>query len=291
MRKLHVVTFAFALTVSVMSCAVAAALPTVTELIESMQYHHPYTQAIAEGEIQSGADIDIALSEFDPFIEQQTSSRVSGYYDGLALQQRAIKPLQSLNASVYTEYRVSDGDFPVYEQEYETLSGGEASVGISLSLLKNREVDKRRVGVRNARLAAQQWQSEAQDLLNSFLHKGLTEYLLWYESALQVISVESLLSRAAERERALSTRVEKGDLARATLTEFKANILEQRLLVAKLKQKRNAHARTLSYYWRDTQGEMIPITETKLSEDIHWPFSVSTSQISQLRKQITQHLS
>ncbi|WP_338456799.1 TolC family protein [uncultured Alteromonas sp.] len=289
MRKLHVVTFAFALTVSVMSCAVAAALPTVTELIESMQYHHPYTQAIAEGEIQSGADIDIALSEFDPFIEQQTSSRVSGYYDGLALQQRAIKPLQSLNASVYTEYRVSDGDFPVYEQEYETLSGGEASVGISLSLLKNREVDKRRVGVRNARLAAQQWQSEAQDLLNSFLHKGLTEYLLWYESALQVISVESLLSRAAERERALSTRVEKGDLARATLTEFKANILEQRLLVAKLKQKRNAHARTLSYYWRDTQGEMIPITETNLSADIHWPFSVSTSQISQLRKQITQH--
>ena len=184
---------------------------------------------------------------------------------------------------------MSDGDFPVYEQEYETLSGGEASVGISLSLLKNREVDKRRVGVRNARLAAQQWEAEAQDLLNSFLHKGLTEYLLWYESALQVISVESLLSRAAERERALSTRVEKGDLARATLTEFKANILEQRLLVAKLKQKRNAHARTLSYYWRDTQGEMIPITETKLSADIHWPFSVSTSQISQLRKQITQH--
>ncbi|MDO6567881.1 TolC family protein [Alteromonas sp. 1_MG-2023] len=289
MRKLAVFSLALVFSFPWVSPAKAASLPSVAELIESMQYHHPYTQAIAEGEIQSGADIDIALSEFDPYIEQQTSSRISGYYDGLALQQRAIKPLESLNASVYTEYRVSDGDFPVYEQEYETLSGGEASVGIALSLLKNREVDKRRIGVRNARLAAQQWEAEAQDLLNSFLHKGLTEYLLWYESALQVVSVESLLSRASERERALSTRVEKGDLARATLTEFKANVLEQRLLVAKLKQKRNGHARTLSYYWRDKQGEMIPVRETKLSPNIQWPFSVNDTQVAQLRQQISQH--
>lgn len=282
-------SFVLGLCLSLPVKAYDESFPTVTTLIQAMQYHHPYTQAIAEGEIQSRADIDIALGEFDPFIEQETSSRVSGYYDGLALQQRVIKPLESLNASIFTEYRISDGDFPVYEQEYETLSGGEASVGVSLSLLKNRSVDKRRVGLKNARLAAQQWEAQAQSLLNSFLYKGISEYLLWYESALQVQSVESLLSTAAQRERALSTRVERGDLARATLTEFKANILEQRLLVAKLKQKRNGHAQSLAFYWRDNHGEILPILETSPPANIQWPFNVSDIQVATLRKNIGQH--
>lgn len=265
------------------------ALPTIATLVQAMRYHHPYTQAIAEGEVQNSANIDIAQSEFDPYIEQQTSTRISGYYDGMALQQRAIKPLESLNASVFTEYRISDGDFPVYEQDYETLSGGEASIGVSLSLLKNRKVDKRRVGLKNARLAAQQWDAEAQSLLNNFLYKGISEYLSWYESALQVQSVESLLSTAAEREKALTIRVEKGDLARASLTELKSNILEQRLLLAKLTQKRNGHAQTLSYYWRDKQGEILPIEESLPPTNIQWLFSVSDMQLARLRKKIDVH--
>ncbi|GAB2688673.1 TolC family protein [Aliiglaciecola aliphaticivorans] len=267
-----------------------APAPTVSELIQAMQYHHPYTQAIAEGEIQSSAEVDIALSEFDPFVEQQTSSRVSGYYDGLALQQRAVKPLSFFSGEVYTEYRIADGDFPIYEQEYETLSGGEASVGIAVSLLKNREVDKRRVWLKNARLAGMQWQAQAQELLNGFLYKGIAEYLSWYESALQVVEVESLLATATERDRALTTRVERGDLARATLTEFRANILEQRLLVAKLKQKRNGHAQSLSYYWRNSTGKMQSLVTTVTPPaNIEWPFHVTNTQIALLRKQIGQH--
>jgi len=41
----------------------------------------------------------IARSSFDPYIEQKTSSRVSGYYDGTNLTQRFSNPFEDFNGS------------------------------------------------------------------------------------------------------------------------------------------------------------------------------------------------
>lgn len=169
-------------------------------------------------------------------LSSKTNSRVSGYYDGTNLTQRFTNPIEDFNGSVFGEYRISDGDFPSYEGGYETLSAGEASVGVAISLLQNREIDKRRTELRNAGLATSQWQALATSLINDFIYKGIVEYIAWYESALQVSAVKELLATASEREKALVTRVEKGDLASIILTEFKANLLQQKLLLAELKQ-------------------------------------------------------
>lgn len=264
--------------------------PTLTALIQSMQFRHPYSLAIKEGGVQALADIDIAQSAFDPYLEQDSFSRVAGYYDGTSLQQRVIKPLENYNASLFSEYRIADGDFPVYEQEYKTLSGGEASVGVAFSLLKGRDIDKRRVGMKNARLQAELWQAEANLLLNDFIYKGVSDYLIWYESALQVQAVQALLDNAAEREKAIATRVKQGDLAKIALTEFRANILQQKLLVEKLKQKRDGYSQALSYYWRDPQGGVIAMTNTaNVPDDIEWPFWIGEGQLHTLRKQVAEH--
>ena len=55
--------------------------PTIEALINSMVNYHPYVLAINEGNYQAAAELEIARSSFDPFIEQKTKSRVSGYYD------------------------------------------------------------------------------------------------------------------------------------------------------------------------------------------------------------------
>jgi len=263
--------------------------PSIDALIQSMVNYHPYVRAINEGNYQAAAELEIARSSFDPFIEQKTSSRVSGYYDGTNLTQRFSNPFEDFNGSVYTEYRISDGDFPVYEADYETLSGGEASVGIAISLLKNRELDKRRTELANAGLATSQWQALATSLINDFVYKGVSEYVAWYESALQVNAVTELLNTATERERALVTRVEKGDLANVVLTEFKANILQQRLLLAELKQKRDAHAQMLSFYWRSPKGDMLIVDEANPPKDINWPFWVGNGQLMTLRNALRNH--
>lgn len=263
--------------------------PSISALIDSMVHYHPYVLAINEGNYQAAAELEIARSNFDPVIEQKTNSRVSGYYDGTNLTQRFTNPIEDFNGSVFGEYRISDGDFPSYEGGYETLSAGEASVGVAISLLQNREIDKRRTELKNAGLATSQWQALATSLINDFIYKGIVEYIAWYESALQVSAVKELLATASEREKALVTRVEKGDLASIILTEFKANLLQQKLLLAELKQKRDAHAQMLSFYWRSSTGDMLVINETTPPSDIQWPFWIGNGQLITLRNALRQH--
>ena len=263
--------------------------PSIEGLIESMVNYHPYVLAINEGNYQAAAELEIARSSFDPFIEQKTKSRVSGYYDGTNLTQRFTNPIEDYNASVFGEYRIAGGDFPSYEGYYATLSGGEASVGIAMSLLQNREIDKRRTALRNAGLASSQWQALASSLINDFVYKGVSEYIAWYESALQIDAVTELLNTASEREKALVTRVEKGDLASIVLTEFKANLLQQRLTLAELKQKRDMHAQMLSYYWRSPSGDMQAVKSDKPPKDINWPYWVGNGQLVTLRNALREH--
>ncbi|APE03233.1 multidrug transporter [Alteromonas mediterranea] len=263
--------------------------PSIEGLIESMVNYHPYVLAINEGNYQAAAELEIARSSFDPFIEQKTKSRVSGYYDGTNLTQRFTNPIEDYNASVFGEYRIAGGDFPSYEGYYDTLSSGEASVGIAMSLLQHREIDKRRTALRNAGLASSQWQALASSLINDFVYKGVSEYIAWYESALQIDAVTELLNTASEREKALVTRVEKGDLASIVLTEFKANLLQQRLTLAELKQKRDMHAQMLSYYWRSPSGDMQAVKSDKPPKDINWPYWVGNGQLVTLRNALREH--
>lgn len=263
--------------------------PTIEALVDSMVNYHPYVQAINEGNYQAAAELEIARSSFDPFIEQKTKSRVSGYYDGTNLTQRFTNPIEDFNASVFGEYRIAAGDFPSYEGYYDTLSAGEASVGVAMSLLQNREIDKRRTELRNAGLATSQWQALATSLINDFVYKGVSEYIAWYESVLQIQAVTELLNTASEREKALVTRVEKGDLASIVLTEFKANLLQQRLTLAELKQKRDTHAQMLSFYWRSPTGEMLEINSDQPPTDLSWPFWIGNSQLVTLRNALRSH--
>ena len=106
---------------------------------------------------------------------------------------------------------------------------------------------------------------------------------------MQVNAVTELLNTATQRERALVTRVEKGDLANVVLTEFKANILQQRLLLAELKQKRGAHAQMLSFYWRSPKGDMLIVDEANPPKDINWPFWVGNGQLMTLRNALRNH--
>lgn len=263
--------------------------PSINDFIESMTRYHPYVLAINEGNYQAAAELEIARSNFDPFIEQKTKSRVSGYYDGTNLTQRFTNPVEDYNANVFTEYRIAGGDFPAYEGDYDTLSAGEASIGVAMSLLQNREIDKRRTELRNAGLATAQWEAQATSMINSFIYKGVNEYISWYESALQIKAVQNLLATAQQREKALSTRVEKGDLADIVLVEFQANLMQQRLLLAELTQKRDSHAQMLSFYWRSPQGDMLSFNADTPPNNIEWPFWVGDAQLIALRKALKQH--
>ena len=197
-----------------------AASPTVQELVAAIQSHHPeYLATLARTEQVAGERLE-AEAAFDVRLVQDTYARSSGYYDGSYAEQSVIQPIQSMNAEVFGSYRISDGEFPVYEAEYQTLDMGEASLGVLLSLLQNRETDKRRLTQVMAAWRFMEAESKQLAELNKLIYKGVSAYLSWYQSHRKVAVVKDLVALTRERITGVQTRVLSGDLAAINLTEF-----------------------------------------------------------------------
>lgn len=261
---------------------------TVPEFVKLIQLSHPYLAARIEEGQQREFAVRSARSEFDPTITQETASRLGGYYDGNYAAGRFEQPLQEMNARVYSEYRVSEGDFPSYEGDMRTLSAGEASLGVMLSLLRNNEIDKRRLELRNTKIAVEQWQAEYTNDVNELIFKGVKDYLYWYETALQVKTIGDLLDALARRRVAIATRVEQGDLPESELIEFDANALQQQIVLAELERKLAVLQQSLAFYIRDENGVMADTSSLKVTK-LEWPYAVNNQYIADLRRALLAH--
>ena len=260
-----------------------AASPTVQELVAAIQRHHPeYLATLARTEQVAGERLE-ADAALDVRLVQDTYARSSGYYDGSYAEQRVIQPIQSMNAEVFGSYRISDGEFPVYEAEYQTLDMGEASLGVRLSLLQNRETDKRRLTQVMAAWRFMEAESKQLAELNKLIYKGVSAYLSWYQSYRKVAVVKDLVALTRERITGVQARVLSGDLAAINLTEFETTLLRRQLMENEAEQQFQLARQRLSYFWRTAdspqyQGDAIDIPPS----NIDWPFRVEGSDASSL---------
>lgn len=289
MNKLFSVFFGFsALLVSV---GVVAREPVTAEkVLQSILSNHP---KLLELEAKSGQRLqDMAYAEaaFDIQLEQDTALRASGYYSGNYLSQRVVNPLGTANAKFKAEYRIGNGDFPYYEREYETLSGGEVNIGFAMSLLKNRETDKKRMAIEDTRVGLAQWDAEAALSLNELVYNGLSAYLDWYESHLNEQIYAALVEATKRRGDAIDTRVREGDLARITQTEFEVTVMHRELALQAARRKAAQAREKLTYYYRDSQFQPVESEAlTEVPDNIIWPWQTATVNPSSLTALIPRH--
>ena len=264
--------------------------PTVADLLTSLQQHHPKMLELEAKGMQQRYALEAASAAFDVQFEQQSAVRSSGYYDGSMASQRLIKPLPYGNTKLKAEYRLAGGNFPVYEAQYDTLSGGEASIGLTTSLLRNRDTDKKRMAISDAEIAIQEWQASSEQKQSQLFYDGLHTYLEWYKVHLVLQIYESLLDTTLTRRDAIAKRVEAGDMAAITLTEFDATVMSRRLALQSVYQKAEQARAKLAYYFRTDLFEPVPVSElTVAPQDIAWPWLLVPSDIQQFKQQLFSH--
>jgi outer membrane protein TolC len=234
--------------------------------------------------------VQAAEGAFDIRAEQNTKLKTSGFYDGNYLSQSLVKPLRFMGGRLTSEYRISDGSFADYDGEYETRSGGEASIGLGLSLLRDRDIDSRRVAVTNAKLSVQERNSQERLSINELLYKGLSRYLDWYETNLGFLVISELYETTKIREKVIKRRIDKGLLAAISLTEFNSILLNRLTAFQKAEQRFTVAQQGLRFYYRDNNGNMV-VTEklARPPNDILWPFSLSEEKIVQIEQELTAH--
>ncbi|MEM6850222.1 MAG: TolC family protein [Pseudomonadota bacterium] len=234
------------------------------DVLASSAEHFPsILESLAQLRAAEGKALS-AVGAFDLVFSVDGFDRVDGFWDGRIVDAQARQPLGPLGATVFGGYRISEGFFPIYEDEYFTNSGGEVRIGALFSVLRDRAIDDRRFGVADTRLAVEQADLEVLLTQLGVQHKALTAYWRWVASLRQAQVYERLLRIAEEREAGLEEQVRRGARAEIFLTENRQNILRRQRLATEARRDAMQAANALSFYYRDVAGAPLTPKDAQL---------------------------
>lgn len=244
--------------------AVALALPgaavaqqralTLGEVLDSSRRFAPQViEAIARVR-QAEGRVLTAEGAFDTVVKAEGEARLTGFYDSRVIGGTIMRPIENFGGNVYGGYRLSDGRFPIYEDQNYTNRLGEIKVGAVLSLLRDRLIDDRRFARSNARLDVDI--AEAEQLLTAIAiqRRAIGAYNQWVAAGLRLRVFRDLLQLARDRQDGFTRQVQLGARPSIILVENEQNILRRQTLVTRTEQELAAAANALSLFLRDANG-------------------------------------
>ncbi len=229
----------------------------IEEVLSASETHFPLIlDALAK---RRGANADLLAAEggFDLVFDASGFSRLNGFWDGSVVRGNATQPLRTMGGELYTGYRLSDGFFPIYEDENFTNTGGELKVGVLFSLLRDRDIDDRRFRIGDARLALRQAELDVLLTKIGVQQKALVAYWRWVTAGRRLAVYNDLLRIALDREDGLQRQVERGALARIFLVENQQNIIRRKTFATTAERDFLNAANALSFYYRDQSGRPV----------------------------------
>lgn len=236
------------------------------EVLRSSALTFPSILEAFEREAASRADQVAADGAFDLMLKGEYYDRLTGYYSGGYGKVEARQPLRPYGAEVFGSYRVSNGDFPIYENYDYTNNLGEAKVGALFSLLRNRDIDSRRFAIEDTRLAASQAKLDVMLVQLNVQHEALRAYWRWVAAGEEIRVFEELLEIAEARQIGLGREVSEGARARIALTENEQNLLRRRTLLEQARRDFATASNSLAFYLRGADGQMVVPTREMLPD-------------------------
>ncbi|HSG88630.1 MAG TPA: TolC family protein [Pseudomonadales bacterium] len=240
--------------------AEAAASPwlQIDEVLAASATHFPeILESLAQRRAADGR-AQAAAGAFDLVFEADGFDRAEGFYDGAQVTGLAKRRLRGTGGTLYGGYSISTGDFPIYEDEYFTSTGGTLKAGVLFSLLRDREIDAQRFGEVDARFGVRQADLDVLLTRIGVQQRALVAYANWIAAGHQLGVYEELLAIAEERDTGLQEQVRRGARAAIFLTENRQNLTRRRSLVAAARRDFRMAANDLAWYYRDERG--LPMT-------------------------------
>ncbi|MEM1192875.1 MAG: TolC family protein [Pseudomonadota bacterium] len=240
-----------------------------TVLDRSATHFPAILEALAKRRAAEGT-LQASRGAFDLVFEADGYDRVTGFWTGQIVNTNVTKQLRPFGARVYGGYRRSNGFFPIYEDINFTNDGGEFKIGGLFSLLRDRKIDDRRFGERDAALTIAEQDFEVLLTRVGVQHKALLAYWRWVAAGHQLDVYEELLALARTRQSGLDEQVRQGARAAIFLTENRQNLLRRERLTADAGRTLDLAANRLSFYLRDRSGYPILPRRDQLPSRALW---------------------
>jgi outer membrane protein TolC len=236
------------------------------EVLRSSALTFPSILEAFEREAAARSDQLSADGAFDLMLKGEAYDRLTGFYSGGFAKAEVRQPLRPFGAEVFGSYRVSNGDFPTYENENYTNNLGELKVGALFSLLRNRDIDSRRFAIEDTRLAASQARLDVMLVQLNVQLEALRAYWRWVVAGEEIRVFEELLEIAEARQVGLTREVREGARAAIALTENEQNLLQRRALLEQARRDFQTASNSLGFYLRGSDGQLIVPTREMLPD-------------------------
>ena len=227
------------------------------KVLASSLAHFPLVKSALQDKNRQEAILLQAEGAFDYKFKVKYDERYEGYYDAQRVKAEIEKPLRAFNSRLYAGFTRSEGEMPVYEQKMFTLSDGEYRIGLALSLLQNRSIDKNRLKLQISELKLKVAELDYLNELVEVRKEATKAYWKWVTKGLVVSAYEELLKFAVDRQDALEKRVKRGDVADIYLVENNQYILQRQTSLAEANQDFNISSFKLSMFFRDNEGRPL----------------------------------
>lgn len=237
---------------------------TPEEVLRSSALTFPAILEAFEREAAARSDQLAADGAFDLMLKGEAYDRLTGFYSGGFAKAEARQPLRPYGAEVFASYKISDGNFPTYENVFNTNQFGEVKVGALFSLLRNRDIDQRRFSIEDTRLAASQARLDVMLVQLNVQLEALRAYWRWVAAGEEIRVFEELLEIAEARQVGLAREVREGARPAIALTENEQNLLRRRTLLEQARRDFEMASNSLGYYLRDSAGRLIVPTREQL---------------------------
>jgi outer membrane protein TolC len=234
----------------------------------------PYLSALLERDLASGR-LTQALGGFDANLTAKLGNQLQGYYEATTLQTLLEQPLAT-GDTIYGGYRISDGFLPDYDKD-RTQDDGQFVLGGRVPLLRDRGFDRRRAGVKQARIEQQLAEPVIQRARIDFVRAASRAYWSWVAAGQRLAVAEELLLLAEQRVEGLQRGVDRRFVAPIDVVDNERLIAQRRLFVVRAERQLQQAALELSLYWRDTTDAPIVPVRDNLPKTPTEPRAATTS--------------
>ena len=231
-----------------------AASIELDDVLHSVEQHFPLVLAAREEIAVAEGELLAAQGGFDTQALGDGKSK-TGFYDNDRVDLLFEQPTTLWGATFGAGYRWGGGDFAVYDGEEKSNKKGEFRVGMSVPLLQNRAIDKRRVNLWKARIERDRADPVVLEQRILSLLDAARVYWAWVAAGRQREVAVRLLALAEDRMDQITEAAEKGLLAGINIKDNQRLIVDRRAKLAAAERKLQNAGIKLSLFWRDAEGQ------------------------------------
>lgn len=258
----------------------ASTVLLLDDVIAATLERHPALNAEKQERVSADADVLSAEGAFDPSIKGDVLSYVTGGYSGNYGSTYVEQPLKFYGSKVMGGYRIGDGTFPIYDNWYETNSGGEVGVGVEVPLLRDGPIDRRRATIGKAESGQQIADSMIEQRKIELARAAALTYWDWTAARNKVRVYRRLLQVAEERDRQISERVSKGDLPDFDRVDNQRAVLQRRSQLLTAERGVKSAEFSLSLFYRNHVAEPQTVERFQALDRIPLPLFVPVHTVA-----------